>query len=85
MLGLSNGCKQTSNAARLHWESRPARRLPTHVYCVYIYVRGGTCSTSRINNLAKLQERRTHDVRPWKSTNWICNEYIHNVLHCIVA
>jgi hypothetical protein len=52
-----------------------------------MYVPGGTRSTLRMNTLAKLQERRTHDLRPsdGKARTGISNEYMYNVMHGTVA
>jgi hypothetical protein len=51
-----------------------------------MYVPGGTICLVRIKTLAKLQERRTHLVRPdGKARFGFSNEYMYNVLQCIVA
>jgi hypothetical protein len=52
-----------------------------------MYVPGGIDSTVRMRTLAKLQYRRTHVVRPFdgKARIGISNEYMYNVMQCIVA
>jgi hypothetical protein len=71
----------------LHWKPRLARRVASLTKCAYLYVPGGVGSTIRIRTFAKLQWRRTHVVRPsdGKARIGISNEYLYNILQCIVA
>jgi hypothetical protein len=52
-----------------------------------MYVPGGTGNTMRISTFAKLQWRRTHDVRPsdGKARIGFSNAYLYNVLQPVVA
>jgi hypothetical protein len=52
-----------------------------------MYVPGDTGNIVRIKTLAKLQQRRTHVVRPsdGKARIEISNEYMYNVLQCTVV
>jgi hypothetical protein len=63
------------------------RRVASKIYYAYMHVPRGTSSILRIGTLAKLQQRRTYDLRPFDGQGRIefSNEYLYNVLHCIVA